>query len=126
MRLSFPGFNMMFGFMAVMFVITSLLVTGVFIAVFSKVLKEWAQNNRAPRVTVEATVLAKRMHVTHHRNMHHAGHHAHTHHYITFELESGDRAEFSIPSSEYGLIIEGDRGKITFQGTRFLSFERTY
>ena len=25
---------------------------------------------------------------------------------------------------EYGYIVEGDRGRLTFQGTRFLSFER--
>ena len=26
---------------------------------------------------------------------------------------------------EYGMIVEGDRGRLTFQGTRYLSFERT-
>ena len=122
--MGFSGFHMMFGFMAIMFAITSLLVIGVFIIVFSKGIKEWKHNNASPRVTVEATVLAKRMNFTRHCSMHHTGHHTHTQYYITFELESGDRAEFSIPASEYGLIIEGDRGNITFQGTRFLSFER--
>ncbi len=125
MGLGFSGFNFMFLFMGVMFVITSLLVTGVFIFVFSKGIKEWNKNNNSPRVTVEATVLAKRMNTTRHRSAHHAGHHTHTHYYITFEVESGDRTELAVPSSEYGLIIEGDHGKLTFQGTRFLSFERT-
>ncbi len=125
MGFGFSGFNFMFLFMGVMFVVTSLIVTGIFILVFSKMLKEWKQNNNSPRVTVEATVLAKRMNTTRHRSAHHAGHHTHTYYYITFEVESGDRTELAVPSSEYGLIIEGDRGKLTFQGTRFLSFERT-
>ena len=124
MGFGFSGFQIMFGFMAIMFAVTSLFVIGVFIIVFSKGIKEWKQNNASPRVTVEATVLAKRMNFTRHSSMHHTGHHTHTQHYVTFELESGDRAEFSVPTSEYGLIIEGDRGNITFQGTRFLSFER--
>ena len=32
--------------------------------------------------------------------------------------------ELSVPEYEYGLIIEGDYGYLTFQGTRFISFER--
>ena len=39
-------------------------------------------------------------------------------------LESGDRTEFNIYGEEYGLLAEGDCGKLTFQGTRYLSFER--
>ena len=26
---------------------------------------------------------------------------------------------------EFGMLVEGDRGKLTFQGTRYLGFERT-
>ena len=26
--------------------------------------------------------------------------------------------------SEYGMMIEGDKGKLTFQGSRYLNFER--
>ena len=32
--------------------------------------------------------------------------------------------EFMLEPNEYGLIAEGDAGKLTFQGTRFISFER--
>ena len=27
--------------------------------------------------------------------------------------------------SQYGLLVEGDRGNLTFQGTRYLGFQRT-
>lgn len=44
--------------------------------------------------------------------------------YVTFQFESGDRMEFQVYGSEYGMLAEGDEGKLTFQGTRYLSFER--
>jgi len=33
--------------------------------------------------------------------------------------------ELEIPRDEFGYLVEGDKGKLTFQGTRFLDFERT-
>ena len=50
--------------------------------------------------------------------------HTATTYYITFQVESGDRMELCIPSNEYGYLVEGDRGRLTFQGTRYLGFER--
>ena len=47
-----------------------------------------------------------------------------TWYYATFEVESGDRMELALSGSEYGMLAEGDTGKLTFQGTRYLSFER--
>ena len=47
-----------------------------------------------------------------------------TSYYATFQVESGDRMELSVTGTEYGLLAEGDRGKLTFQGTRYLGFER--
>ena len=59
------------------------------------------------------------------RGQHH-GHHTYTYYYVTFEVDSGDRMELGVEDAEYGLLVEGDRGRLTFQGTRFLGFERTY
>ena len=39
-------------------------------------------------------------------------------------IVSGDRLELRLPGREYGLLTEGDTGLLTFQGTRYLSFER--
>ena len=47
-----------------------------------------------------------------------------TWYYATFQVESGDRMEFSVTGIEYGMLAEGDTGKLSFQGTRYLSFER--
>jgi hypothetical protein len=54
--------------------------------------------------------------------MHHTTHS--TTYYVTFQVESGDRMELQLAGNEYGLLVEGDRGKLTFQGTRYLGFER--
>ena len=32
--------------------------------------------------------------------------------------------ELHVSGSEYGMLAEGDRGFLTFQGTRYLGFER--
>lgn len=47
-----------------------------------------------------------------------------TWYYTTFQVVSGDRIEFSVTGSDYGMMTEGDQGKLSFQGTRYLSFER--
>ena len=118
-----------FGLFGIMFVIVFILVTGTFIVVLVKGIGEWNKNNHSPRLTVSATVAAKRTNVSRH---HHGGvndihhHHTSTTYYVTFQVESGDRMEFCISGQQYGLLIEGDCGKLTFQGTRYLGFERTY
>ena len=47
-----------------------------------------------------------------------------TSYYVTFEVESGDRIEFAVRGQDYGMLVEGDTGRLSFQGTRFLGFER--
>ena len=109
-------------------VMTTLIFVIVFVGIFVTIIKgigQWNKNNHSPRLTVPATIIAKRTNVSHH---HHAGEHHHHHtstsYYVTFEVESGDRMEFLMAGHEYGLLVEGDKGKLSFQGTRYLGFER--
>ena len=51
--------------------------------------------------------------------------HLYTSYYVTFQVESGDRMEFEVDGSDYGLLVQGDIGKLSFQGTRYLGFERS-
>jgi hypothetical protein len=98
----------------------------IFGIVLFRIVSEWHKNNQSPRLTVPAVVVAKRGHTTHHHdagNIHHS--HSSTTYYVTFQFESGDRLELHVPSSQFGYLVEGDRGNLTFQGTRFLGFERT-
>ena len=48
-----------------------------------------------------------------------------TWYYVTFQVESGDRMEFAVGGTDFGMLAEGDHGNLSFQGTRYLSFERT-
>ena len=119
-------FKVTFGFSFVMF----FLVFGIILFTFIKGISQWNKNNNSPRLTVNAKVVTKTMNVSRHHHHHHNHMHSHTStsstYYVTFEVESGDRMELIVPRSEYGLIVEGDQGKLTFQGTRFLNFERGY
>ena len=106
------------------FYLMFLLVFGMFIFVFVKNISEWFKNNNSPRLSVDAKIVDKRT-ATHHH--HSNGHHHHTHSYhVTFEVQSGDRMELKVPRNEYGLLVVGDEGILSFQGTRFLGFERRY
>lgn len=77
-------------------------------------------------------IVAKRQNTTHHNHPNAGdasgahGYHttSSTTYYVTFQVESGDRMELAVTGSEYGMLAEGDEGKLTFQGTRYLAFDR--
>lgn len=104
------------------FFIFFFLILGIIVVRLIQGLLQWSRNNRSPRLTVEATVVAKRCYTqTNHNN---GMVHTSTFYYATFQVESGDRMELSVSGSEYGMLAEGDRGKLTFQGTRYSGFQR--
>ncbi len=108
--------DLIFAVFPILFFVVFCFVFGMIISTFIKQGKQNHKNNNSPRVTAEATVVTKRTHVR--------GDHAHTTYYATFQFESGDRLELEVPYNEFGYLVEGDNGKLTFQGTRFLGFER--
>ena len=121
------GYGMGFGMFEIMFNLMFFLIFGIFIFTAVKGISQWNKNNHSPRLTVPATVVSRRTNVSRH---HHGGANGHHHHhtstsyYVTFQVESGDRMELHVTGQEYGMLVEGDNGKLTFQGTRYLGFER--
>ena len=117
-----------FGFTVVPILVMTIfiIVIAVFVVVFVKGISQWNKNNHSPRLTVDATVVAKRTDIRHSSGTHHhtTGMHTSTYYYVTFQVESGDRMEFHVSGEEYGLLVEGDYGDLTFQGTRYLGFVR--
>lgn len=109
--------NFLFNLFPILFLAVFGLAIGIIAASLIQNSKKNRQNNASPQLTTEATVVAKRTHVW--------GDHSRTDYYVTFQFESGDRLELEIPHNQFGYLVEGDRGKLTFQGTRFLAFERT-
>ena len=122
----------MFDYFDILFPILFALAFGVFGFAVARGIVTWNKNNHSPRITASAVIVAKRTNVTHHNHANAGdtrgadGFHTETHttYYVTFQFESGDRMEFQVYGSEYGMLAEGDEGKLTFQGTRYLSFER--
>ena len=95
-------------------------------------LKQKRANDASPRLTVDAFVAAKRTQVSTSQQpvggdvtgAHGFYTTSATSYYVTFEVESGDRIEFEVSGTEYGRLAEGDAGRLSFQGTRYLGFER--
>ena len=121
-----------FGF-DIMFTVVFVMVIGIFAVTIVRGIDTWNKNNHFPRLTVTAMVTSKRTDVSHHNHPaagDSTGAHGYTttsstSSYVTFQVESGDRMEFSVPGSEYGMLAEGDMGRLSFQGTRYLTFERS-
>ena len=123
----FGGMNIMFSVIPFIIVIGFLFVFGIIIGRSVKGARQWKRNNDSPVLSVSSTVVAKRADVSyhHHHDMNTMSHTtSSTTYYVTFQVESGDRMEFAVRDTEYGLLVEGDAGKLTFQGTRYLGFER--
>lgn len=122
------GFGYGFDLFQIMFTLIFLVVMGMFVFAAVKGIAEWNKNNNAPRLTVDATVVSKRTNVSHSHHHHGSGHMVHTSasttYYVTFQVPSSDRMELRVAGHQFGLMVEGDRGRLTFQGTRFLDFER--
>lgn len=124
------GFGFGFTVVPILVMIIFLIVIVFFIVVFAKGISQWNKNNHSPRLTVDATVVSKRTDTSHSSGHHnhttgmHTGGHTSTYYYVTFQVESGDRMEFHVSGEEYGLLVEGDYGDLSFQGTRYLGFNR--
>ncbi len=113
-----------FSIFPILFTLVFLLVVGTFIYVFVSHAKQEHKNNHSPKLTVEAKVVSKRTNFRRSTGTNdHIGH-GHTTYYVTFEVSSGDRMELSMTGPEYGLLVEGDFGDLSFQGTRYLGFQR--
>ena len=121
----FGGVGIFFIFMMAVSARMFLLVAGVIIFVIVRMVKNNRRDDRSPRLTVPATVVTKRTHISHHRlDNSQMMDSVSTTYYATFQVESGDRMEMAVSATDYGWLAEGDRGQLTFQGSRFVGFER--
>ena len=118
------------GLFELIFFVMFILIFGIFLINIVKGIGEWNHNNHSPKLTVNAKVVSKRTNISHHRHGNAGdvtGAHGYTTttsttYYVTFQVESGDRMEFHVSGSEYGMLAEGDLGKLSFQGSRYLGF----
>jgi hypothetical protein len=117
-HVTFDVFPYIFGAMFI-------LIFGMFLAAIFKGIQQWDKNNKSPVLKVDAKIVAKRVDQRRSSSSNdHMSDSIRTDYYVTFEFDSGDRSEFELQGNQYGLLIEGDRGKLTFQGTRYKDFNR--
>ena len=110
-----------FDFFPIIFSLIFISVIGLFAFVIIRSIATWTKNNNSPKISTNARIVAKRSYI--HSGTNNASHSST--YYATFEFETGDRLELHIPSDEFGLLAEGDKGVLLFQGTRYLSFQRS-
>jgi len=117
----FGGFGLLGVAMGVFFAVVLVAVVTVFVLAAVRGAGQWTRDNASPLLTGPATVVAKRGHVW--GGSGDTG--ASTTYYATFQLPTGERVELPVPGPQFGQLVEGDRGVLTHQGTRFKGFART-
>lgn len=108
------------------------LIFAVFIIfIIGSAISQYTKNEASPQLTVEARVVEKKEETTMHAHTSTDGNGVtHTHHthdvsyYVRFQVESGDTLRFHVRRREFNELLEGDFGRLTFQGTRYQGFER--
>ncbi len=94
-----------------------LLPLGLIIFLIIRGMGQWSANNRMPVLSVGTRIVAKRTQTG-------GGKHVSTSYYVTFEAPTGERREFVVRGSEYGMLVEHEAGLLTYQGTRYKGFQR--
>ncbi len=89
-----------------------------------KAVGQGISNNAQPVQAVPAAVVAKRIN-TWGSSSANTGGSVNTSYYVTFEMADGERQELGMGGRDYGLLVEGDRGTLSFQGTRYKGFDRS-
>ena len=122
------GFALMDRLFPLMFLVVFIFIISTIVGSLVSGAKRKHKNDQSPRVTADAKVVSKRMQVGQNRQS--SGDndmmrsYTYSKYFVTFEFESGDRLELTVDGSDYGLLVEGDTGKLSFQGTRYLGFQR--
>ena len=99
----YTGFD---AFFSILFPLVFLVVLGMILFTVVSNLRTWGKNNASPRLTVPATVVAKRTNVSRHHTDNTMSH-TFTTYYATFQVESGDRMELEVDGSDYGMLLCG-------------------
>ncbi|WP_277584746.1 DUF2500 domain-containing protein [Psychrobacillus antarcticus] len=114
------SFGFFFAGVPIFIGIIFIVVVGFIIFAIISALKQWSKNNNSPTLSVPSQVVTKRT-----KTSGGAGDSsASTSYFVTFQFDSGDRLELHLSGTEYGMLAEDDIGVLTFQGTRYHSFER--
>ena len=91
-------------------VVIFLIIIVIICMVYANTIICWFKNNRAPVHSMGASVLTKEINENKY--------------YVCFGLEDGQMKRFSIDYYAYISLKEGEKGILTYQGTRFIRYDR--
>ncbi|WP_283162781.1 DUF2500 domain-containing protein [Tannockella kyphosi] len=97
----------------------------VVVPIFYKMLRwsvVYSKNDAALVIEIKAKVVSKREDVAGH--MYTAARRVKTTYYVTFETDNEERIEFEMSGTNQGMLVVGDVGELSYQGTRYLGFKR--
>lgn len=128
----FASFDTGFSFLRILGILIFAFVIGMFVFIIVKLIRDKRKNDASPRLTVDAFVVSKHTSTSSSSQpvagdptgAHGFHHMTTTDYFVTFEVQSGDRMGFEVDEAEYAMLAEGDTGRLSFQGTRYLGFER--
>ena len=112
-------------------VAVSVIAVGIIIAAVAAAVRRKRRNDRSPILTVAATVAEKHTDVTYQRHAvagdisgGHGFHTIPTYRYtVSFETAEQGRVRLLTDKDAYDYLHEGDAGRLTYQGDRFLRFD---
>ena len=91
-----------------------LVVMGITVA---RVMGNYKNNSKLPRISAHAKVVSRRTFSN--TSSDSVGPRRY---FMTFEYDTGDRAEYAVSEDVYSYFDAGDEGTITVRGTEFISF----
>ncbi len=95
------------------------------------VVHQWIKNKRSPRVVTLATIADKQIQkqrIRRPRTSSAPGMYTHIMYiyYVIFDLEGGEHLKLQVSKVKYNKLKKGTRGKLTFQGDKYISFEQCH
>ncbi|QQZ64329.1 DUF2500 family protein [Paenibacillus sonchi] len=120
-----PDSSWMFDLTGTVIPIFLAVVIGIIAVSAGRGLLQWNRNNKSPIMTIPARIVSKRSEVRQQQLQDDSNNsRTSTTYYLTYESDRGERMEFKVDGNEYGMSAEGDRGVLTYQGTRYHGFRR--
>lgn len=102
-----------------LFAVALLTIVGSVVVAMLRTTRQRLSDRAAPQRSAEARIVDKRTKVTGGGELR-----VHQQYFVTFEFPDGRRLELAVPPAESGVLVTGDHGTLTWQGTHYRGFAR--
>jgi hypothetical protein len=108
--MTFPGTTTLVTVFTIVFIILLALIVSLVLFTAAKSVLRRLKGGNLPLLVVNARVASLRSEGERH--------------FVAFEFPNGQPVEFEMSEKEIGALAQGDAGRLTFQGERFVSFKK--